>query len=228
MRGMVNKKKTVQKKISRVARDLVYNYLRKRMQEGEILPGNSLNLTELSEHLQISRTPLRDALIRLEAEGIVTIYPRSKVIVNKLEKEDFQYLYEVIGSLENTLCIRGMPHYTASILDEMEEVVKEMRKSIYAEDIQQYDILHRKSHDYFLTVAPNLFAERILVPVQNRLWDLPRRNFVQRWFLDGCDEHDLIIRALREKNETDLRYYVKERHWDFEYNKEHIFAIYFH
>ena len=65
---------TTKKKASKpayVARDLVYSYLKKSMQNGDILPGNSLDLNEVSEHLQISRTPLRDALIRLEAEVIV-------------------------------------------------------------------------------------------------------------------------------------------------------------
>lgn len=221
---------TTKKKTSKpafVARDVVYNYLKKSMQDGEILPGNSLDLNEVSEHLQISRTPLRDALIRLEAEGIVTIFPRSKVIVNKLEKEDFQYLYEVIASLESTLCLRGIHNYTPSILDEMDALVEAMRTSILNENLRKYDELHRESHNFFLKVSPNIFAERILVPVQNRLWDFPRRNFVQQWFLDGCDEHALIIQALRERNAVNLRYFLKEKHWNYEYNKELISAVYF-
>lgn len=56
-------------------REQVYEFLRKELTEGKLIPGSSVNLTEISEQLGISKTPLRDALIQLEAEGFVTIAP---------------------------------------------------------------------------------------------------------------------------------------------------------
>ncbi|MCG2817221.1 MAG: GntR family transcriptional regulator, partial [Candidatus Aminicenantes bacterium] len=56
-------------------KDQVYDYLRERMKKGELRPGAAINTDETSERLGISKTPLRDALIRLEVEGFVTILP---------------------------------------------------------------------------------------------------------------------------------------------------------
>ncbi len=56
-------------------REQVYRYLRDQMHLGNILPGSSLNLNQISQQLGISKTPLRDALIQMESEGFVTIYP---------------------------------------------------------------------------------------------------------------------------------------------------------
>ena len=65
-------------------REQVYEYIRDQMMTGHILPNTTLNLNQISDHLGISKTPLRDALIRLEVEGFVTIMPRRGVVVNAL------------------------------------------------------------------------------------------------------------------------------------------------
>ncbi len=81
-------------------REQVYDYLRDAMNRGELGPGANLNLNEISQRLGISRTPLRDALLQLEAEGFVTILPRRGCVVNRLTREEIQELYQVIGALE--------------------------------------------------------------------------------------------------------------------------------
>jgi DNA-binding GntR family transcriptional regulator len=57
-------------------REQVYAYLKKRLNEGSLKPGSFLDLNALGAELGFSRTPLRDALLRLEAEGFVTIHAR--------------------------------------------------------------------------------------------------------------------------------------------------------
>ena len=69
---------------------MVYEYIRQQMREGSLLPGSVLDLPAISHKLGISNTPLRDSLIRLEAEGYLTIYPRSKVVINTLEGIEYQ------------------------------------------------------------------------------------------------------------------------------------------
>ena len=118
------KKNGKEKKIS--AAERVYNHLRDEMHRGVILPGNAIDLAKVSATLEISSTPLRDALIRLEAEGFVTIYPRSKVLVNVLELADFHYLYSVIGALEYTLVLNGLDRYTKAVIEKMRKLNKEM------------------------------------------------------------------------------------------------------
>ncbi len=56
--------------------DQVYEYLRRQMNQGDLLPGSTINIAEIANQLGISKTPLRDALIHLELEGFVTIIPR--------------------------------------------------------------------------------------------------------------------------------------------------------
>lgn len=208
-------------------RDKVYGYLRQKMNNGELFPGAIIDQKEICGELGISRTPLSNALIRLEAEGIITIHPRSRVIVNKLEEEDIQYLYEVIGAIEGTLIDKGFPNYTTDVLNEMDDWNKQMRAHIKIGDLQAFDPLHYRFHQVFVLMAPNKFAERILNPIKNRLWDIPKKSFPQQWYLDACTEHQFIIDALREKNLGKAITYLKHVHWDFELNKKYIKMAYY-
>jgi len=83
-------------------REQVYEYLRKQMSLGIMVPGSVINIGEIAQQLGISKTPLRDALIHLEVEGFVSILPRRGVVVNTLGMEDVS---EVVKSVVR---IRGI------------------------------------------------------------------------------------------------------------------------
>ncbi len=208
------------------ASDRVYKYLRDEMHQGVILPGNAIDLNKVSDTLKISSTPLRDALIRLEAEGFVTIHPRSKVVVNVLELEDFDYLYAVMGALEYTLILNGLDNYTPKVIEKLRQLNNKMRHAVNEQDLRNYDESHFIFHEVFLEQEPNIFAERILKSVKNRLWDFPRKNFLTNWYQQAIDEHANIIDAIERKDRDGLFHFIRGVHWGFSYNKEHIIKEY--
>lgn len=208
-------------------RDQVYEYLCRAMHKGEMLPGSVIDQKKICNELNISRTPLSNALIRLDAEGIVTIYPRSRVIVNKLEEEDINYLYEIIGTIESTLVSKGLENYNDDILNQMETWNKKMITYIEKGDLRSYDPLHYRFHQVFIELASNIFAERILRPIKNRLWDFPKKSFPQKWYLEACAEHQTIIDALRIKDMSKATSCIKEVHWGFKFNQKYIQMAYF-
>lgn len=207
-------------------RELVYSYIRDQMKSGNLLPGSTLSLQRISETLGISNTPLRDSLIRLEAEGYLTIYPRSKVVINTLEIEDFPFLYEIMGALEFTTISSSIGKYTPEIIASMRGMNTEMREAVNQGDMTRYDGVHYAFHEMFFQVSSNRFAERILHPIKNRLWDFPRKNFVIDWYQAAIDEHELIVEAIAGKDRQNLMHTVKELHWGFAYNETFIRKTY--
>ena len=216
-----------EERVPQSLRDRIYGYLLRKFHEGKLFPGAIIDQKEICSEFGISRTPLTNALIRLEAEGIVSIHPRSRVVVNKLEEEDIHYLYEIIGSIEATLITKGFPHYTSDILDKMTSWNEQMRLHIENGDMSGYDPLHYRFHQMFVQLAPNKFAERILTPIKNRLWDIPKKNFPQQWYLDACTEHQFVVDALREGNPEKAVSYHKQVHWGFELNRKYIQMAYY-
>ena len=72
-------------------KECVYDYLRKELENGGLKPGDTIDEKSLSEKLNVSRTPIREAVIQLEVEGFVSILPRRRIYVNELkEKEGYR------------------------------------------------------------------------------------------------------------------------------------------
>jgi DNA-binding GntR family transcriptional regulator len=109
----------------------------------------------------------------------------------------------------------------------MEAWNKQMKIHIQNGDLGAYDPLHYRFHQVFIQLAPNKFAERILKPIKDRLWDFPKKSFPQQWYLDACAEHQCIIDALRDRNLDRAVSYLKYVHWGFELNKNYIQMAYY-
>jgi DNA-binding GntR family transcriptional regulator len=208
-------------------RNQVYDYLRAEMDRGSLLPGALINLNEMSERLHVSKTPLREALLRLEAEGFVSIRPRSGVIINKLELEDIRYLYEVVAAIEAALIDSIFDKFDGSHLSLMETLNVEMRADIMSGDYVAYDKPHWEFHNLFTELSGNVFAKRIIIPIRQRLWDFPRRRHHQQWELMACDEHQQITEAIKNGDRGEALRIVREFHWNFAYNEEFIRWVYF-
>lgn len=209
-------------------RSTVYDYIRTEMDKGAVVPGASLNMTDLAEVLGTSKTPLREAMIRLEAEGFVTIVPRKGVIVNRLDLDDVKYLFAVIGALESTLIVNSLENYDQAALDRMGKLNENMRASFETGDFASYDAAHYAYHNIFLEIAgKNVFAERVLTPIKTRLWDFPRKGIAMQWINMACEEHEQIVEAIEQRDKEQVLFLILERHWSYEYNEHYVRRVYF-
>src|SRR3954465_2999259 len=94
----------------------VYDHLRSEILAGHLEPGTELAEVALSEQLGVSRGPLREAIGRLAAEGLVTVRPRRGAVVRSLSKEEFVELYQVREALELMAVRLAVPRLTADDL----------------------------------------------------------------------------------------------------------------
>nr|HPJ47546.1 GntR family transcriptional regulator [Synergistales bacterium] len=119
-------------------RQQVYDYLRSQMNQGELRPGSAINLGEMSSRFGISRTPLREALLQLETEGFVTIYPRKGIIVNPLSEEDIRHAYEIIGALEASVVFNERNSITSTETEKMRRLNLLMREALDRDDFDTF------------------------------------------------------------------------------------------
>ena len=83
----------------------IFDYLSKQIESGSLTPGSLINVRKLTETLNVSRTPLREALAQLEIQGLVSILPQRGVLINVLLYEDLLDLFEIIGALESQVVL---------------------------------------------------------------------------------------------------------------------------
>jgi DNA-binding GntR family transcriptional regulator len=208
-------------------REQVYDHLRAMMNQGEITPGSTISLADVSEELGISRTPLRDALLQLEIEGFVTILPRRGCIVRRLTERDIRNLYQVIGALEASVILSEFASITPSLTRTMRRLNDDMRRALQKGDFDGYYAANLAMHDCYLHLSSNEQLVRIVSIMKQRLYDFPRKKaFVKEWEAASTHEHDELIRLLESGDAVKAAAFVRDVHWSFDVQERFIKQYY--
>ncbi len=210
-------------------KEQVYDFLREQMRRGEILPGSVIDMEETSRKLGVSRTPLRDALLQLESEDFVTILPRRKVVVNLLTVQDIKNYYEIIGALESIAILKAFDLMGRKELDYMEQMNREMKEAIAADNFDLYYEKNLNFHNTYLNLCGNEKLMRIVNNLKKRLYDFPRpEGFVKEWEEASIEEHARIIQYLKEGNKEEAARFIRDVHWSYTVQEKYIVKYYRH
>jgi DNA-binding GntR family transcriptional regulator len=208
-------------------REQVYEYLREALNRGDLAPGATINVNEISRELGISKTPLRDALLQLETEGFVTILPRRGCVVNVLTPEEIRDLYQVIGALEGSIIQTEFHHITPAVIDRMKSLNQDMRDALARDDFDAYYSANLAMHNSFLNLSTNRSLLRIVATMKQRLYDFPRKKaFVKEWEVASAGEHEHLIGLLESGDADRAAAYVRDVHWSYNVQKRFIERYY--
>lgn len=177
--------------------DAVADELRQMIIDGRLPAGQRINEVRLSEGLGVSRTPLREALNRLAAEGALTSTPRVGYFVRPLTLEEFEQLYDIRPILDpEALRLAGLP--PPERIERLEELNRELAA---ARDPEQAIALDDAWHMELLADCPN----RVLVELIQNMIQRTRRYELTlmretRNVIRTTKDHERIMAALREKD----------------------------
>ena len=207
-------------------REQVYTYLRKQMTLGTLIPGSTINIGEIAKQLGISKTPLRDALIHLEVEGFVSILPRRGIRVNILELIDVKNAYDAIGMVEASIILDCFEKIKASHISELEKLNKKMISDIEKNDFKQLFNTNLQFHDVYIKISDNELLKKFIFPIKQRLYDFPRQDYITKWEIRNCEEHEVFIDHLKAGRPREAAKTLKDNHWSFNYQKDFIKIFY--
>lgn len=145
----------------------VYRKLRDAIQKGELKPGQRIMEVEVADWLHVSRTPVRDAIRRLEAEGMLEHEPRNGLVIARIDRQAVMELYVMRETLESTaaqLCARHASDM--EVLDLIELIGGERRLQ------GDYDALARHNrlfHEAIHRGAHNRYLEKSLYTVSDSM-----------------------------------------------------------
>jgi DNA-binding GntR family transcriptional regulator len=105
--------------------DRVTDELHRAILNGDIKPGTAVSIVELCEQFDVSHIPVREALRRLESEGLVSLRPGRSALVASLSVEDLTDIYRLRKLIEGDLVIRAVPDLTADQLERAEIALDE-------------------------------------------------------------------------------------------------------
>ena len=184
----------------KVSSQNIASQLRARILDGRLSPGERIRQEQVAEDFGASRLPVRDALRRLEADGLVTIVANTGAWVSKLTEAECADAYQIRERLEPLLLEQGMLRLDEGEIDELEQLSSRMEN---AEDVETFLRLDREFHLLTYSEAPAGMVRDLV----ERLWNTTqhyRRAFAQ---LNGIDkssithmEHRLIIDSIKRRD----------------------------
>lgn len=182
--------------------DEVYQQLKQDLAGFVLVPGDRFTENEVSERLQVSRTPVRQALLRLQSEGHVEVLFRSGWRVLPFDFARFDQLYDLRLLLETTAVRRICEDYTRvdrAQLDALSAIwlVPQARRSSDAQQVAQWD---EDFHCALVSAAGNAEMARVHRDVTERIRIIRRLDFTKQPRIDHTyEEHGKILRALKAK-----------------------------
>ncbi len=180
-------------------REMVYEELKMQILKGSIIPGTRMMEVELAEEMGVSRTPIREAIRKLEKEGLVTIEPRRGAYASMISTEDMVEILEVRQDLEGLAAYFAANRMTEEQMAELKEVSNNYNEAVKRgkmEDMIKYDT---RFHHIIVESCRN----KILVQMIEQLQELVLRfryiyydNF--RRAENMPEEHEAIVAAISE------------------------------
>ena len=134
-------------------REEVFNMLRQAILNGKLHPGDRLVERELAEQLGVSRTPVREALRKLELENLVTHIPRKGVVVSEISKKDVIEIFDIRASLEGLASSLAAQKATKDDLEGLKELLKEMEKATSSQNSDSLNEIHDRFHKRLFDIA---------------------------------------------------------------------------
>ena len=196
-------------------RDEVYRILHERILNHEYPPGFRFDLSRLEEQLGISRTPLKEALHRLEAEGLVEIRPRRGTYVVDLNAQDVAESFDVRRILECAAAEIAVREATAEEFGQLRTITEEMKRLLRSDDYQvivsKYIEMDRQFHRALVNMAKNKRLADIYAQVDTHLHIARIRQKFNvadsKQFTEA--EHEAILQALEQRDVESLVHHLK-------------------
>lgn len=185
-----------------VLTEQVSHILMEMILDGTLKPGERLLEIELQKHLEVSRSPLREAFRDLEKKGLVKIIPRKGAYVKEITRKDIEENFPVRATLEGLAAREAYPKIDDEKLAEMGEALDGMRKACEDEDVVGYRNNHTIFHDVFIQASGNQLLVDLLQTLRmHRLWYLVSYRY-QRLDIHMAIEVHARILALFSSQDT--------------------------
>ena len=136
-------------------RDVVFNTLRQAILRGELKPGERLMEIQLANKLGVSRTPIREALRKLELEGLVNMVPRKGAEVADITEESLRDVLEVRKALEELSVQLACEKITEEEIEELKRVAERFKDTLDDQDVTKIAEADVAFHDVIYTATDN-------------------------------------------------------------------------
>lgn len=186
--------------------DSVYYSLRKNIMHLNLKPGESINIKEIAEQLEVSRSPVRDAFIKLEKEGLITSIPKKGTTISKINLDRVSEERFLRQCLEEKVVLLFLQKYSDSDITQLKSKIEKQKESISTKDMKSLLEYDDQFHEIFFRVANKMLCWETLKNMSGHyrrvrlmaLWDEEVVNYV-------IERHNQYIKLIMDGNSEELK-----------------------
>jgi DNA-binding GntR family transcriptional regulator len=180
------------------AADRVYSHVKQGVLERRYEGGTLLTEGELAEEVGVSRTPVREALLRLEVEGLIRLYPKKGALVLPVSAQEIADVVETRQLVETHAARKAVPAPPA-LLARLEELLARQKEQVAAGDLDGAAVTDRCFHAEIVRNGGNEILSRLYDQLRDRQLRMGVAVMHARpdRITKTLDEHEQILRALR-------------------------------
>lgn len=191
-------------------RDVVFITLREAILKGDLEPGARLMEMDLANKLGVSRTPIREAIRKLELEGLVSMAPRKGAVVAEITLDDLRDVLEVRKHLEELAVDLACRRANQEVIDELVEFNKKFQNSLRTSNLTQIAEADVNFHEIIYEATRNKRLIQILNNLREQMYRY-RMEYIkdEQMRKTLVDEHNQIIEAIRNKDIDEAKKQVR-------------------
>lgn len=182
----------------RTKNEIVYDFLKTNILNQKLVPGERIVIKDVAKKLNISDIPVREAIKRLETEGLINVIPHVGARVVEINREDIREIYLIRSELESLATRLASKFMREKNFDKLEKIIKESEELLASGRYEKFGELNKRFHMEIYGCTPY----KLLLKIISDLW--ASSHMVRSVFLmapDRCEEsleeHKLILQALR-------------------------------
>ncbi len=187
-------------------KDRVYEIIKKNIISLSLHPNHQLVEQRLAEDMGVSKSPIREALLRLEREGLVYTIPFKGCFVAKINPKDLQETFQLREALEMYCVQQGCEVFSGEEINRLKEILVEGDKALQADDVNRCYSINTLFHDTLVSTTKNSKIQRTYSNLRDHLDRY--RNIASRIrgrVAKSHQEHVLILDAIERRDEVQAR-----------------------
>ena len=181
-------------------RDVVFHTLRQAILKGDLKPGERLMEIQLAKKLGVSRTPIREAIRKLELEGLVLMIPRKGAEVAEITEKNLRDVLEVRGALEKLAVQLACDQITKAQIHELREAAGAFREALTSGNVTELAEADEHFHDLINLATGNQKLIQLLNNLREQMYRY-RMEYLKNEavYPQLLSEHDSLIRAIEKR-----------------------------
>ena len=196
-------------------RERIYLNIREAITKRMLLPGERIIEKNIAEELNVSITPVREALLQLNVEGFVEIKTHRNVVVKQISLTEIEELYEIQGVLEGYAARQASLNLNGKDLSKITKLTEKMEKDLGLNNVEKFYESNKEIHEIFLKKSKNQSSYDLVSKLnlrkklfRYRVTFLTRKDVMKK----ALDDHKKILDAFLAHDSDTIERLVRE-HW---------------